>query len=77
MNEEKFKIILDKIKDTSNVRKGKDIYYKCTICGDIIPSKPKDNIGCKCGNIFIDIDYHRLSIDNYNNFQIYFRCSAP
>jgi len=70
MSEQKFRIISENIKDTSEVKKGNNIYYKCTKCGDIIPSKPNDNIGCQCGNVFIDIDYHRLSIDNYDNFQV-------
>ena len=70
MKDQKFKIISDEIKDTSEAKKGKDIYYKCTLCGDIIPSIPGDNVGCKCGNIFIDIDYFRLAIDDYNHFKV-------
>ncbi|MGD2092641.1 MAG: hypothetical protein PVH61_41125 [Candidatus Aminicenantes bacterium] len=70
MKDQKFKIISDKIKDTSEALKGKDIYYKCTLCEDIIPSIPKDNVGCKCGNIFIDIDYVRLAIDDYSHFLV-------
>ncbi len=66
----KYEIISDNIKDTSEASKGKDIFYKCTKCQDIIPSIPKDNIGCKCGNIFIDVDYFRLAIDSYNHFQV-------
>jgi len=70
MKDQKFKIISDKIKDTSEAMKGKDIYYKCTICGDIIPSVPNDNLGCQCGNIFIDVDYVRLAIDDYRHFLV-------
>jgi hypothetical protein len=35
----------------------------------MIPSQPRDNVGCKCGNIFIDIDYFRLAIKDYSKFQ--------
>ena len=67
---EKFKIISKKIKDTSEAQKGKNVYYKCTKCNDLIPSIPKDNVGCSCGNLFIDIDYFRLSIEDYNHFTV-------
>jgi hypothetical protein len=39
-------------------------YYECLRCGDVIPAKPERNLGCKCGNIFIDKDYGRISIDD-------------
>ncbi len=64
-----YKIITENISDTSQAPKGEDVYYKCTLCGDLIPSLPKDNIGCKCGNVFIDIDYFRLAIKDYSKFQ--------
>jgi hypothetical protein len=70
MTDQEFKIISDKIKDTSEAIKGKDIYYKCILCGSILPSMPKDNVGCNCGNIFIDIDFARLAIDDYKNFLV-------
>jgi hypothetical protein len=69
MNNHEFEVIAENILDTSEAPKGKDIYYKCMSCGDIIPSQPKDNVGCKCGNIFIDVDYFRLAIQRYSKFQ--------
>lgn len=68
MNKEEYKIILSKITNTSEATRHKDIFYKCKLCGNIIPSTPKDNMGCKCGNIFIDVDYVRLAIEDYSNF---------
>lgn len=62
--------------DTSEAPKGKDIYYKCLRCGGIIPSQPTDNVGCKCGNVFIDIDYFRLAIEDYRQFQVLRRVSS-
>ena len=39
-----------------------DLYYECLTCGDIIPSKPNDDIACKCKNIIVDIGYGRMDI---------------
>jgi transposase len=47
-----------------------DIFYKCKICQSIIPSAPNDNIHCKCGNIGIDKDLHRLFVKDYSSFII-------
>jgi len=69
-NKKDFIIIADGISDTNEAPKGKNIYYKCMICGETIPSQPRDNIGCECGNIFIDIDYFRLWIKDYSRAQV-------
>jgi len=42
---------------------GFDLYYECLRCNDIIKSTPSNNTNCKCGNIFIDVDSGRLSIN--------------
>lgn len=41
---------------------GKDLYYECTKCTEKIPSTPADSIGCRCGNVFIDVDAGRVSV---------------
>lgn len=69
MTETKYTVIIDGISDTSQAPKGRDIYYRCKQCGDLIPSQPKDNIGCKCGNVFIDVDAFRLAVKDYSQFQ--------
>ena len=58
------------ITDTSQAPKGKEYYYRCMECGGVIPSIPKDNIGCECGNIFIDIDYFRLAVKDYSKMEV-------
>ena len=68
MNSE-FKIIADHISGASHAPKGKGIFYRCMLCGDLVPSIPKDNIGCKCDNIFIDIDSFRLVVKDFSKFQ--------
>lgn len=56
--------------DTSEVPKGTDISYLCTKCGGSIPSIPADNVGCECGNVFIDKDYWRLVVEDFTAFQV-------
>lgn len=69
MTELAYDVVLDGLTDTSQAPKGRDIYYRCKLCGDIIPSQPKDNVGCKCGNVFIDVDAFRLAVKDYLQFQ--------
>ena len=47
---------------TADIPKDTDLYYRCEDCGDVIPSVPVQNTGCKCGNVFIDKDYCRLVV---------------
>jgi hypothetical protein len=65
-----FRVIGKGYKDTGEVPKDRDLYYRCTDCGDTIPSVPKDSIGCKCGNVFIDKDYWRLVVVDFGKFEI-------
>ncbi len=63
--------ILDiKINNTRDAIRGRDIYYKCNICQTIIPSTPKDDVGCSCGNIGIDRDLIRLFVKDFSNLII-------
>jgi len=36
---------------------GDDLYYRCDLCGDMIPST-KDG-QCRCGNVYVDTGYGR------------------
>ena len=56
------------ISDTKDAIRGKDIYYKCDKCQSIIPSLPKDNENCSCGNIGIDKDLDRLFVEEHSSF---------
>jgi hypothetical protein len=42
--------------------KSRHISYECLICGEVVSSEPPENIGCTCGNVFIDVDAGRLSV---------------
>ncbi len=70
MRKSSYKILKVGIQKTSEAEIGKDIFYECGICQSIIPSMPKDNIHCSCGNIGIDKDLHRLSVREYANFTV-------
>ncbi len=70
MHMDKYEVVQDRVSDTSQAMKGRDIYYKCEACDGILPSQPKDNVGCSCGNVFVDIDYFRLSIKDYDKFMV-------
>lgn len=55
---------------------GKNIYYKCAICQKEIPSQPKDNISCDCGNIGIDKDMHKLYVEDNSKIIILRKVSS-
>jgi hypothetical protein len=49
---------------------GADLFYRCRACGEVIPSQPGDSMGCSCGNIFIDIDYARISVKRDRDIEL-------
>ncbi|UXN07147.1 hypothetical protein [Bartonella sp. HY761] len=65
-----FEIIKVGVLNNSEASIDNDIFYKCLICEGIIPSCPKEDVGCQCGNIAIDIVLHRLFIGNKEKFSI-------
>ncbi len=70
MNREaKYEVIKRGIADTSEAPKGKGVFYRGTECGELVSSVPKENVGCRCGNIFIDIDYFRLAVRDDSKFE--------
>lgn len=54
-----------------NYPTGNDLFYECCICGDVLPSLPKDNVSCSCRNIMIDIDYGRISIKKHEQAKLF------
>jgi hypothetical protein len=62
--------IVGQIKDTSEAPRGKDIFYKCLKCGESVSSQPRESVECKCGNVVIDVGYHRLHIDDLSKMQV-------
>jgi hypothetical protein len=43
---------------------GTDLSYECLNCGESVSSLPSGNTGCRCGNIFIDVDYGRMAVED-------------
>jgi Zn finger protein HypA/HybF involved in hydrogenase expression len=42
-----------------------NLYYECTNCQGVVPSKTLEYLECPCGNIQIDGGASRLNIKNY------------
>ena len=36
----------------------------------MVPSVPGESCGCRCGNVFIDVDWFRLAVEDYSTFEI-------
>ena len=42
---------------------GPNLRYRCEDCHTLVPSFPAESQGCKCGNLFIDVDQGRFGVD--------------
>lgn len=69
MSRTAYQVIMTGLRDTHDAPRDRDIFYRCRLCEGMIPSIPKDNVGCKCGNVFIDIDYFRLDVEDMTQFE--------
>lgn len=63
-------VLPDRFDERTPIPRGRDLYYQCGICSGVIPSQPKDNMGCACGNAFVDVDAFRVAIKDYSQFRI-------
>lgn len=50
---------------------GQSLRYECVLCGDTMPSFPSEYVECKCGNLSIDVDAGRLSVENPITIKLY------
>ncbi|MFI4999220.1 MAG: hypothetical protein ACHQK9_05015 [Reyranellales bacterium] len=50
---------------------GLKLFYECGLCGDVLPSWPRDSVHCKCRNIMIDADYGRVSIRDHAQVKLF------
>lgn len=66
----KYEVIGRGYNDTSRIPKDDNLGYHCTECGAVIPSVPDDNVGCECGNIFIDRDCWRLVVVDLGKLEV-------
>ena len=70
MKNDTYNLIGSDFKNISEVPKDDDIFYRCKKCNSIIPSVPADNIGCDCGNVFIDRDSWRLIVVDISKLEV-------
>lgn len=70
IKKDSYKLIFKKFKNTDEIPRDDNMFYRCTNCQTTIPSVPEDNIGCLCENIFIDKDCWRLIVNNLEKFEI-------
>jgi hypothetical protein len=75
MSDPTYDLIGSVYKSTADIPRDDDICYRCNDCGDVIPSVPAHNIGCKCGNVFIDRDYWRLVVADMSKLSVLRRAS--
>lgn len=50
---------------------GKNVYYECEVCGDVVESKPQNFAECTCQNITVDSSGGRLTVTDPNKFKIF------
>jgi hypothetical protein len=48
-----------------------DLVYQCLRCGVEVPSFPTSNTRCRCGNLSIDVDGGRLSVDHPSELKLF------
>lgn len=65
-----FKPVEITVTNEEDAPRAHDMYYECRLCRDKVPSQPSDNVGCSCGNIFIDTDYVRLAVEDFSQFSV-------
>jgi hypothetical protein len=63
--------------DTAQVPRGTDLFYRCLGCDGTIPAQPRESVGCSCGNVFIDVDYHRLVVREFERFAVLKATKSP
>jgi hypothetical protein len=46
--------------EASGYPQGDDLYYECSLCGEIVRSQPIESAECSCGNLLVDSDTGQL-----------------
>jgi hypothetical protein len=55
---------------TSKKPRGDKYYYQCLVCEAIIKSNTSYPCECSCGNITLDPDMFKISVNNYKYFRV-------
>ena len=72
-NEYKYELIDFGQDPTMPIPKGLDIFYRCTLCGAIVPSVPEEETAkceCKYFNIDISIPDFKMTIVDYSKLEV-------
>ncbi|MDR1494213.1 MAG: hypothetical protein LBT05_16045 [Planctomycetaceae bacterium] len=51
--------------------KENNLFYECQSCHVEIPSAPKENLCCKCFNIFYDVDEDKFSVQDTSKIALF------
>lgn len=47
------------------------LFYECTLCGDVFPSRPSGYIRCQCRNFSIDVEAGRMGAKNESAIRLF------
>jgi len=67
---QRFRILKDGIRCTSEANRGDEIFYRCLFCETMISSVPTDSVSCKCGSLHIDIGMFKFYVQNLAKIQV-------
>jgi hypothetical protein len=42
-----------------------NLYYECLVCGNVLPSMPRENASCMCRNILVNASLGRIEIRDH------------
>jgi hypothetical protein len=48
----------------------KNLYYECSVCGNVIPSMPGKQVSCKCQNVAVDASGHP-TVHNHEKVKLF------
>lgn len=49
----------------------RELFYECCVCGNVIPFAPEKVITCKCRNITVDAESHRLEVRDRTKVKVF------
>ena len=52
------------------------LFYECTLCGDVFPSRPSGYVRCQCRNFSIDVEAARMGAKNESAIRLFEEVAA-
>lgn len=56
---------------TEGFPQGDDLFYECRSCKVEIPSRPAENLCCKCFNVFYDVDEGKFTVQDTSQLALF------